>query len=160
MPELRVLTEQLVKSSIERSIASLLDRQRELEVKVERSGGASFDKPRDSEARLEAAIAPLLAKQRALELMLDAIRQAQGRPAPPTQTAAQRPMTAERLAMEPPRDALAVAALSANALIDIPEELNGSRRKRIVVLLLVLTVIGILATVVSLSAMSNMGAYP
>lgn len=155
-----MLTEQLVKTSIERSIASLLDRQRDLEAKFERSGATSFDKPLDFDAKIEAAIAPLLAKQRALELMLDEARHAQVRPSPPTQAAAQRPMTAERLAIGPRPDALAAAALSANALVDIPAELNGSRRKRIVVFLLVLTVIGILATVATLSVMSNMGAYP
>ena len=155
-----MLTEQLVKNSIERSIASLLDRQRDLEVKVERSGGTSFDKPHDFDARLEAAIQPLLAKQRELEMMLDALRRAEVRPSPPTQAAAPRPMLAERMAMGPPPDVLAAAALSRNALVDIPPELNGSRRKRVVVLLLVLTVIGILGTVAILSVMSNMGAYP
>jgi len=174
MPELRALTEQLVKTSIERSIASLLDRQRELEVKVERSRGMSFDTPRDFDAKLEAAIAPLLAKQRALEMMLDAARQAEVHPAPrlggppalptqptqPTQAAAPRPMIVERPATGPRTDALAAAALSTNDLLDIPAELNGSRRKRVVVFLLLITVIGVLATVASLSVMSNVGAYP
>jgi len=168
MPELRALTEQLVKTSIERSMASMLDRQRELEAKIERSGGTSLDVMRDFDAKLEAAIAPLLAKHRALELMLDATRQAEVRPEPllggppalQTRAAAPRPLPVEQLAMRPQTDAFAAAALSTNALVEIPPELNGSRRKRTVVFLLLLTVIGALATVATLSLMSNMGAYP
>lgn len=187
MPELRVLTEHLVKTAVERSLASVLDRQRELEAKVTRSGGASFDKPRDFEAQIQAAIAPLFTKQRELEAMLAASRHSDvypqsspGRgalhvpeqqvaarragppPLPSTQAAAQAPapVAVARPAMGPRPDALAIAALSSNALDDIPAELNGSRRKRVVVFLLLIVLIGILATVASLSVMSNMGAYP
>lgn len=167
MPELRTLTEQLVKASVERSVASLLERQRELEVKVERAGGMA----RDLDAKIAAALAPVLAKQRELEQMLDALRHRAarpepllGRPAPalPTQAAAQRPMPVEGPAplLGPRPDALAAAALSTNALVDIPAELNGSRRKRMVVILLLVLVIGVLATVASLSVMSNMGPHP
>ncbi len=195
MPELRVLTERLVKTSVERAMASLLDRQRELEAKLERSGGSSAVKPHDFEAKLKAAIAPLLAKQSELEMMLGALRHAQVRPRPspgggaphvpelptstgrdpvevhgaaprggppplPTQAMAPRPSAVEPPAMAAQKDPFAVPALSANTLVDLPAELNGSRRKRLVVFLLLLTVIGVLATVASLSVMSNMGAYP
>ncbi|HEY6727220.1 MAG TPA: hypothetical protein VI197_24465, partial [Polyangiaceae bacterium] len=144
MPELRVLTEHMVKTSIERSIASLLDRQRELEAKVERSGGVVHDKPLDFEAKLAAAIAPLLAKQQTFEATFEAFRRAEARPEPlvgaaslSTRSAAQGAMTVtvDQVAMRRQSDALAAAALSGNALVDIPAELNGSRRKRVVVFL-------------------------
>lgn len=167
MPELRVLTEQLVKNAVDRSIVSLLDRQRELETKVERFGGASPDKPLDLDAKLEAAIAPVLAKQSALEARLDASRHAEVRlearvESSPlaTRSAAQGPTAADQLAMQRQTEMLMAAALSRTALVDIPSELNGSRRKRLVVFLLVVTVVGILASVAALSVMSNMGAYP
>jgi len=184
MPELRVLTEHLVKTTVERSIASLLDRQRELEAKLDRSDRPSFDKPHDVEdveAKIAAAIAPLLARQGELERMLGTSRpnvpelptqaarapveeQAaarRARPPPlPIQAVADPPSAVESPAMRPHDDPLAMAALSTNALVDIPAELNGSRRKRLVVFLLVVLLVGILASVAALSVMSNMGAYP
>jgi hypothetical protein len=183
MPELRVLTERLVNTTVERAIASLLDRQRELEAKLEHSGRSSFDKPHDFEAKIAAAIAPLLAKQSELERMLGTSRPnvpelptSTARPPVEAQVTAPRarppPLPLQAVALPPSApsavdrpagphpEALATAAFSANALVDIPAELNGSRRKRVAVFLLVVVLVGILATVVTLSVMSNMGAYP
>lgn len=198
MPDLRILTEQLVKSTVDRSIAPLLNRQRALEAKLEGSSRSSPDKPHDFEAAIAAALAPLLAKQRELEKMLATSRHAEvhsqpspgtgaakvpdlpssstrpaieepvaasrARPPPlPVQAAPQPPpltMAVERPAIAPRSNALAPAAFDTNALVDIPAELNGSRRKRLVVFLLIVVLVGILATVASLSVMSNMGAYP
>lgn len=181
MPELRALTEQLVKTTVERSIASLLDRQRVLEAKLERSDRPAFDKSHDFEAKIAAAIAPLIAKQSEFEKVLGTSRpnvgellastaparveeqvatRRVGPPPLPNQALAVPSIAAERSPMGPRPDEFARAALSENALVDIPAELNGSRRKRVVVFLLVVVLVGILATAAGLSVMSNMGAYP
>lgn len=169
MPELRTLTEQLVKTTVERSIASLLDRQRELEAKLDRT-----DELRGIEAKIAEAIAPLIAKQGELEKALATSRsqaasapvaapvaaRRAGPPPLPGQVLAAPSSAAVRQPIGPSPDLLAAAALSTDAVGDIPAELNGSRRKRVVVFLLVILLVGILATAAGLSVMSNMGAYP
>ncbi len=96
MPELRTLVEHLVKTTVERSLAPLLDRQRELEAKlervasslekqralpasVERAGTPSPDERRGLEAAIQSALAPLLDKQRDLEAALGDVRRAEPR---------------------------------------------------------------------------------
>jgi len=97
MPELRALVEHLVKTTVERSVASLFDRQRELEGKlervatslekqralpaaVERAATPSPDGRRELEAAVQSALAPLLDRQRGLETALSDLRRAQSLP--------------------------------------------------------------------------------
>lgn len=171
MPELRVLMEQLVKTAVESSTASLLGRQRELEAKVQRTGAASPVEPRELEAAVERAIAPLLDKQRELEAELRDLRRGALPPAGPANVSAQQvrhlaiapnSVAARRPVAVVPRavPAPAVAAThDTEPLLDLPAALNGSRRKRVVVWLLALGVILVLASVAGLAALSHGGKY-
>jgi len=171
MPELRVLIEQLVKTAIEGSTASLLGRQHELESKVQRMAAASPGEPRELEAAVQRAVAPLLEKQRELEAELRDLRrgalprggspnvgvqQAREVAMPPNLVPAPRPALVVPRAV-PPR--AIVAAYDTEPLLDIPAALNGSRRKRVVVWLLALGVILVLASVAGLAALSHSGKY-
>jgi hypothetical protein len=172
LPELRVLMGQLVKTAVESSTASLLDRQRELEAKVQRTGAVSPVEARELEAAVQRAVAPLLDRQRELEAELRDLRRA-ARPAagapnvsaqharevaisPANFVAAPRPAAVVPRAL-PPR-AMAVT-YDTEPLLDIPAALNGSRRKRVVVWLLALGVILLLASVAGLAALSHSGTY-
>lgn len=134
MPELRTLVEHLVKTTVERSIASLLDRQRELEAKLERAASSlekqralpasveravtpSPDERRELEAAIQSALAPLLDKQRDLEAALVNVRRAELRPE-------DAPSLVSRRAPEPPTllggVALAQPALAVRAAPIVP----------------------------------------
>ena len=162
MPELRTLVEHLVKTTVERSMGPLLDRV----ASAERTSAPS-DERRELEAAIELAVAPFVAKQRELEAALGELRRA---PAPPQalpNTPAQR---APQGAALPARAAVAAAPLparpapiapadDANAAWELPAALNGSRRKRMVIWLLALSVALGLLTVVVLAVLSNTGRY-
>jgi len=128
MPELRTLVEHLVKTTVERSPSSPLDRQRELE------------------ATLERALAPLVAKQRELEAALAELRRTEVRP----QAA---PIAAK------PRGAAIATTYEATGSWELPSELNGSRRKRVVIWMLAIGVILLLLSVTGLAVLSNMGKH-
>jgi hypothetical protein len=203
MPELRALVEHLVKTTVERSVASLLERQRELEAKlervatslekqrapspVERTAVPSPDERRGLEAAIQGALAPLLDKQRELEVALGDLRRAERRPedvpslvsrrAPEPVTAlgsnalAQPAVVMRAAPIAPavgaaPRPVAAkpltlafTATPDANASWDIPKELNGSRRKRAVIWILAIAVVLLLLSVAGLSVLSNTGRY-
>jgi len=163
MPEVRALVEHLVKTTVERSVASLLDGQRELEAKLERvatsldkqhaltasaasAARPALDERRELEAAIQRALLPLLEKQRDLA----ATRAA---PVLPAVGAAPRPIAAK-----PPAAAFALAP-DANTVWDIPNELNGSRRKRAVIWILAIAVVLLLLSVAGLSVLSNTGRY-
>jgi len=173
MPELRALVEHLVKTTLERSVASLLARHGELEAKVERvatslekqralpaavqpAATPSPDGRRELEAAVQSALVPLLDRQRALETALADLRRAQTRPAPSLPAAVS---AAPRAVPMQPLTAAFTAAHDPTAAWDIPAELNGSRRKRVVIWILAIGVILLLLSVAGLSVLSNTGRY-
>jgi hypothetical protein len=168
MPELRTLVEHLVKTTVERTTAPSLGARHELEAAIER------------------AVAPLVAKQRELEAALGDMRResrhqaspgdaAQRAPEPTTSRGsvevAAPPLAARAapiahaldaaprpVAAKPRNDVIAVA-YDANASWELPSELNGSRRKRVVIWLLAIGVVLLLGSVAGLAVLSNSGIH-
>jgi hypothetical protein len=167
MPELRTLVEHLVAVATDRSVAPAPSR--------------------DVDAAIARAIAPLLERQRTLEATIVELQRnalatktsagvAQRSPerlvSPggvqvETQAWVSSPANGSPVdiaiprALPPPRVAatLGTKAFDTTPWADIPAELNGSRRKRIVLWLLALGLIALLGTAVALSVMSNAGAH-
>jgi hypothetical protein len=166
MPELRTLVEHLVAVATDRSVTR--------------------EPSRDVDAAIARAIAPLLERQRTLEAAVVELQRntpatktsggvAQRPPerlispggvqvetqawipssanGPPVDTAIPRNLPAPRVAAK-----LGTNAFDTTPWADIPAELNGSRRKRIVVWLLAFGLLALLGTAVALSVMSNAGA--
>lgn len=167
MPELRTLVEHLVAVATDRSVAPAPSR--------------------DVDAAIARAIAPLLERQRTLEASVVELQRntlatkpsagaAQRSPerlispggvhvetqawvtsstnGPPVDVAIQRDLPAPRLAAT-----VGTKAFDTTPWADIPAELNGSRRKRIVLWLLALGLLALLGTAVALSVMSDAGAH-
>jgi hypothetical protein len=178
MPELRTLVEHLVKTTVERTLAS---------APAGTGTAPSPDQRRELEAAIERALAPLVTKQRELETALADLRRTEFRPQVSPNTAVQRapePTTSRgsvavaasatavravpmapavsaaprAIAVQPRSDVLA-AAYDASASIELPSALNGSRRKRAVVWILAIGVLLVLLSVVGLAVLSNTGRY-
>lgn len=183
MPELRTLVEHLVTLATDRSLAPVLERQRELQASLGRSGASGSSV--DVDAAVARSLAPLLERQRQLEAALaelqrnpagakSSIGAAQHFAEPfvssesvPIDTQAwvtaphaPRAEPAIPRALRTPENSAAIGnvAFDTTPWADIPSELNGSRRKRIVLWLLVLGVLALLGTAVGLSVMSNAAA--
>jgi hypothetical protein len=158
MPELRVLMQHLVNAAVERSIAPLLDKQRELE--------ASFADLRSAQLRsLTSASTPtkhapeLASVARTVQVEANALVTAavqtvsRNGVAPVPAAAVERPTVRART------EVIAAAAYDSNAMADIPRELNGSRRKKAVALAFAISAAILLLSVIGLSVLSNMGTY-
>jgi hypothetical protein len=168
MPELRTLVEHLVKTTVEQAANPPLDRQRELEAAIER------------------ALSPLVAKQAELEATLSELRRAEVRPlaspsaaleraprltpSPENLDAAQPPVHARAApftsVLHAPPHPVAVklpgaiaAARDPAASWELPSELNGSRRKRVVIGILAIGVTLLLLSVAGLAVLSNIGRH-
>jgi hypothetical protein len=158
MPELHVLMQHLVEAAVERSIAPLLNNQRELE--------AALKELRSAQLRTEQALhtsakhAPELATPAAAARV--ETRPVAGPAAPSMSRGEVAPSPAavveHRVAPARPGGST-TRAYDVNALADIPLALNGSRRKRVVLWAFAVTVVALLLAAFGLSALSNMGTY-
>jgi hypothetical protein len=149
MPELRLLMDHLVNTAVERSIAPLLEKQNELE--------AALKELRNLQLRSDqAAIAT--AKARAAHTESRAHTAAN---APSTSRGANAPIQAEAHERSRVRTQTTVAVVTcdAHASLDIPEELNGSRRKKLVAVMVGTILVVLLLFAVGMSVLSNMGTY-
>jgi hypothetical protein len=174
-PELRQLVQHIADSALERTMAPLLQKQRELE--------AALKELRILQSRYERSAEPSAA--RAVDVATPPrISQVETRAAAACASATQAQVpavsvpAADNAAPTRSRDAVAVsvatpagyaAAASTRAHVlrvpghdwntveDIPSELNGSRRKRTIACLIVVTVLLAILTMAGLSVLSNMG---
>ena len=158
MPELQVLMHHLVDTAVERAITPLLNKQRELE--------AALKELRNAQVRSEPS--PITSAKPAPEPAATT-RTARaeggtlGTPFVPTMssaavvlppaTAVARPVVGARSEM------ISTAVYDTYVLTDLPSELNGSRRKKAIVLVLASIVILLLLSAIVLSVLSNRGTY-
>jgi hypothetical protein len=155
MPDLQVLVQHLVATAVERSIAPLLEKHRELD--------AALKELRSAQRRPE----PGPSAKHAPDLVTSAPSfHAETRP---RATAAVRVATAhdvapivamavERPALDRRAQVTVAAAYQASSLEDFPAELNGSRRKKLVFWAFAIGVVALLLSVIGMSVASNMGA--
>jgi hypothetical protein len=167
MPELRVLMEHLVSTAVERSISPLLEKQRELE--------ASLAELRSAQLRSSQVVTA--SARHVVETAPSRSVQAERRPvAPVNDTAVYRepvpvnvgpygevavPVVAPQNRELNGRNNAAATTRSARleSLEDIPSELNGSRRKKFMMVAFAVIVVVLILSVVSLSVLSNMGTH-
>ena len=158
MPELQVLMHHLVDTAVERAITPLLNKQRELE--------AALKELRNAQVRSEPS--PITSAKPAPEPAATT-RTARaeggtlGTPFVPTMssaavvlppaTAVARPVVGARSEM------ISTAVYDTYVLTDLPSELNGSRRKKAIVLVLASIVILLLLSAIVLSVLSNRGTF-
>jgi hypothetical protein len=158
MPELRLLVQHLVETTFERSLAPLVEKQRELEaaLKEVRSAQVRADQALSAPTKRATAVvtsdhsnqtegqlivtsaAPIAIREPVVRHADAAIEQS----APKSRSAALRP-----------------ASHDASALVDMPAELNGSRRKRVIVWTIAVCAVSILLSVITLSVASNLGTH-
>ncbi len=153
MPELRVLMDHLVNRAVEQSIAPLLAKQNELE--------AALRELRNCQVRFEKA-ASASAKDITPARAAQAEAHAQAVPAVAVMTR-EHVTTAQTTAQARSRvgmqAAVAVVADDASASLELPAELNGLRRKKIVVAVFAVGLLVLLLSVAGLSVLSNLGTY-
>jgi hypothetical protein len=166
MPELRTLVEHLVTvatdrsvapassrdidAALARSLAPLLERQRTLEaavVELQRNPPAAKSAAGAAQHLPERTISPVDVQVDTQAWITSSTN------GPPVDTAISRKLPAPRVA-----PTLGTQAFDTTPWADIPAELNGSRRKRIVLWLLAIGLFALLGTAVGLSVMSNAGA--
>lgn len=158
MPELRLLVQHLVETTFERSLAPLVEKQRELEaaLKEVRSAQARADQASNASAKRTPAVVtsarPIQTEDPFIVTSAapGAVREPVVRHA---DTAIEQPVSRTRSA------ALRPATHAASALEDMPAELNGSRRKRVIVWTIAICAVSILLSVITLSVASNLGAH-
>jgi hypothetical protein len=148
MPELRLLLQHMVETAVERSMAQLLDKQRELE--------AALNDVRDAQRRAEQS-ARTCAGHTPQPAAAPRAVHAEARPlanraSPAPATVIERPAVAART------EVLA-ARCDANALADLPPELNGSRRKKVLLAAFSVAAVALVLSSVAASVLSNMGTY-
>ncbi|MGC4065009.1 MAG: hypothetical protein QM784_10280 [Polyangiaceae bacterium] len=175
MPELRVLMEHLVAGAVERAIAPLLEKQHELE--------DALKELRTVQAR---AVQPTAVAKPATQVVSARVAPAESYPAPAVNTAVYREPPQPNVAVyrEPAkaefngyRDAPVPTTATPNGepanrvnlatgrssrldtLEDIPSELNGSRRKKFLMVAFAVAVFVLILSAVGLSVMSNLGTH-
>jgi hypothetical protein len=154
MPELQVLLRHMVDTSIERAIAPLLDRQRELE--------STIRELRQAQAR--PAQAPLATttpttEARAVQTQSTAVV---ARPAQPMiPDAAARAGTAAIVShtINTRSNVTPMVVFDTTPLDDIPLELNGGRRTKAILWGISVAVVLAIASAIVLSVLSNQGTY-
>jgi hypothetical protein len=157
MPELRKLVEDSVDKAIEHAMAPLLDKQRQLEVELiqltaERQRAAPPPKPaaRATEMTVRNAAADAASKPPVGAVGSNALAALN---TPEVASGVQSPPLTER------RTAYVVASTSGVLVDDIPSELNGARRKRIVIWAFSIVILVSLLCAIALSVASNLGRY-
>ncbi|GEM_PF-3003608 len=160
MPELQVLMQHMVETAVGRAVAPLLDKQRELE--------RALEELRNAQARPQPT--PVTLTKQTVEPAAPT-RTAQAQASLPVTTSAPSmshaavevgpsPMpTAARPLVRPTAIPVVAVPYGADVLDDIPAELNGSRRKKIILSVLAVTVVVSLAAAGVLSILSNQGMY-
>ena len=158
MPELRLLMEHLVNTAVEHSIAPLLDKQRELEAALKNLQSAQ-NRPApstntSSRVNSEIAIAtrsvpieenpfvPYAAQTSARQAVI---------PMPAASVA--RPVVSVRA------EVVTATVHDTDTLLDIPAELNGSRRTKTLIIAFAVVAAVIILTVIGLSVASNLGTH-
>jgi hypothetical protein len=160
MPELRVLMQHLVNTAVAGAIAPLLDKQRELETALEELRGAQLRSPQSKSTSAkhvpEATPAARAVPTEQNPVVTYAAQATSGvAVAPASAVAIARPTPAASVRTE----VVAAAAYDLNALDDVPLELLGSRRKKVVGWAVAVVGAGALAAVIVLSVLSNLGFY-
>jgi hypothetical protein len=144
MPELRVLLDHLVNTAVERSLGPLIDKQHELETTLKAVQAQLREAKNAVPAREVRSDARAAVPVAAPALM---------RPEAPHAT---HNPTLQTLPRATPA---AATAPNTSTAVDIPDELNGSRRKRVVVVSFAIALIVLLSSVVGLSVLSNLGLH-
>ncbi|HEY5960971.1 MAG TPA: hypothetical protein VIV60_30655 [Polyangiaceae bacterium] len=153
MPELRLLMDHLVNTAVERSIAPLLEKQNELEAALKELRNLQL---RSDQAAIATAKEATLARAAHTESRAHTAANA-----PSTSRGANAPIQAEAHERSRVRTQTTVAVVTcdAHASLDIPEELNGSRRKKLVAVMVGTILVVLLLFAVGMSVLSNMGTY-
>jgi diacylglycerol kinase len=155
MPELRVLMQHLVNTAVERSIAPLLEKQHELEAALKDMQNAQLRSARSANTLATHVNEPALAVRGApIEANPFVAQVVPNAPAVvgtsvPT-VAVSRPVVSVR------REVLPAAVYDTNSLADIPAELNGARRKKVVAFAFAVVVAVLLLSVIFNAVLSNM----
>jgi hypothetical protein len=154
MPELQVLVQHLVTTSVERALAPLLDKQRELE--------ATIKELRKAPVRSEPTPAVATTHGTAARAVQAQPEVAATRPAPHVVPDIVPQSGATVVARHAPSARSAVtnaATFDTTPLEDIPLELNGGRRRKAILWTIGVAVLLSLAAAVVLSVLSNRGTY-
>ena len=154
MPELQVLMHHLVDTAVERAIAPLLNKQRELEAAIKELHNAQV-RP-ESSPITSTGLAPEPASTTRIARTEGGTF---GTPLVPTMPGAAVVLAPASAVARARSEVIPAAVYDTYVLTDLPSELNGSRRKKATVWVLAGTVILLLLSAIILSVLSNRGTY-
>jgi hypothetical protein len=165
MPELRVLMEHLVAGAVERSLAPLLEKQRELEESIKELRSAQVRSAQAAAATTKPAVEMASARVIAVDPRPVApVSPAVYREAVPVDVVTYReaPVTAPAQPNRETKGNVYQAphrAARLDSMEDIPSELNGSRRKKLLMVAFAVALFVLILSAVGLSVMSNLGTH-
>jgi hypothetical protein len=158
MPDLQVLVQHLVETAVDRALAPVLNKQHELETALKAL--------KDAQLRTETSSTPRAQPIREPVATAESHRTDANRFESPAATNVSYNEFKQAPAPVIPRPTSNVSAIElrrntydTNTLDDIPSELNGSRRKKIVFWAFALIMVLVVVSAIGFSALSNMGTY-
>jgi hypothetical protein len=162
MPDLQVLVQHLVETAVGRALGPVLDKQHELETALKAL--------RDAQLRTETSSSPRVQPKREPDATAGSLRNDANPFTSPSPSPAAPNVSYKEIKQTPvpevSRPASNVAAVqfrrntyNTDTFEDIPSELNGSRRKKVVIWAFALLMMLVLISAVGFSALSNMGTH-
>lgn len=155
MPELRLLMQHLVTTTVERSIAPLLDKQRELEAAFKELQNAQLRSAQSANNPIKHAPEPIPVN-RAVPVEVSPFVTHSVQTVSAAVVASVPTVAVARPTVSARNEVVPTFVYDTNSLADIPSELNGSRRKKAVAFAFAVVVAVLLLSVIGLSVLSNM----